>query len=79
MALRFDATIARKGRQNNASEWIQCHDPRNCRRIFAPRMNPVSRFLLAGSPGESKATILVTVVRLLPSALMPRSLVRVVQ
>ena len=43
IALRFDATIARKGRQNNASGWIQCHDPRNCRHIIAPPMDPMSR------------------------------------
>ena len=43
MALRFDATIARKGRQNNASGWIQCHDPRNRRQSIAPRMDPTSR------------------------------------
>ena len=43
----------------------QCHDRRNCRQIMAP--------------DGSNVRILATVVRLLTSALMPRSLVRVVK
>jgi len=41
------------------------HDPRNCREII--------------DPDGSNVRILVPVVTLLPSALMPRSLVRVVK